>query len=661
MGEIYDNFLKLIQNQNASFDEVEKATKTVLASYKANIDKLSLDITKFGSKIAVWIKENYSSKFLPYAFKLIINLYELLGFLLEFNLQDYYKTSDKEDEKDPKELEKSLLEGFDDDKDNIIGNPLLSSDIIQIVLSLLDTMVHKKMHITHKTLLTVVLPIISLFSVDKKVQTIIRKKKFLKMLLKIFKDVLQTSQALSDVDVQICCYILHTTAKLTYQNKKNQEYLIKKKGYEYIKGVIATSQDLLLLQGAICTFANLSENADARLMLWCGGNLPILVQRVKVAMINVRKNLDPSKRKSNSFKQALKDLELSLLGIWKLSIGTDEVIEDCFKNKDFPRELEEILEWMEQIKNNDSFFDEYMRCLSIDIAILRRFASSTLYRAKTVGAYMKHLMRIPKFYEYEITNNSEKFSFLFKEIAALLGVMCLEKSTCEELLKNDFIPYLIKISLLYFDSQKLIKTTLGCLTNINAYEFSRDYLCKEKEFYVLLFNVLDKYDYLNLIIDYALKMILNTSQNEIFYKNYISSKFYQKMFYLLVLYSNDDFISTSLIKIFRILCSRMKGLENFLASIKEYEELNPDFDIVKLLADNMKPHIDDYTYCIEIILFLSTISQTVEYMQQKIKDNQHLCQFLKEFIGYYKDKPDIFRVITGSVACLPLEEFNAFL
>ena len=100
------------------------------------------------------------------------------------------------------------------------------------------------------------------------------------------------------------------------------------------------------------------------------------------------------------------------------------------------------------------------------------------------------------------------------------------ETACEELIQNKFIPLLLKISLIYFDSQKLIKTTLGCLTNMNAYgkfthnksiliclEFSREYLCKEKDFYILLYNVLDKYDYLNLIIDYALKMILNTSQN----------------------------------------------------------------------------------------------------------------------------------------------------
>ena len=38
--------------------------------------------------------------------------------------------------------------------------------------------------------------------------------------------------------------------------------------------------------------------------------------------------------------------------------------------------------------------------------------------------------------------------------------------------------------------------------------------------------------------------------------------------------------------------------------------MNQDFDIVKLLVENMKPHIENFSYVIEIILLLSTISQT---------------------------------------------------
>lgn len=152
------------------------------------------------------------------------------------------------------------------------------------------------------------------------------------MILKIFKDVIESANSLTETDIQICSYLLHATAKLTYHNRKNQEYLIKKKGYEYIKGVIATSQDLMLLQGAICTFSNLCETSrtfwnllitldDGKLVLWVAGNLPIIAQRIKIAMSNIKKYLTVKTRKTSTFKHALKDLELSTIGIWKLSMG----------------------------------------------------------------------------------------------------------------------------------------------------------------------------------------------------------------------------------------------------------------------------------------------------------------------------------------------------
>ena len=113
-----------------------------------------------------------------------------------------------------------MLEGFEDDKENFIDNPLLNFDMIHITLSFLDNMMSKKMHLTHKSLLTLILPIISIYSVDRKIQAIIRKKKFLKVLLKIFKDILQSPGELSDLEIQICCHILHSLAKLTYENRK---------------------------------------------------------------------------------------------------------------------------------------------------------------------------------------------------------------------------------------------------------------------------------------------------------------------------------------------------------------------------------------------------------------------------------------------------------
>jgi len=72
---------------------------------------------------------------------------------------------------------------------------------------------------------------------------------------------------------------------------------------------------------------------------------------------------------------------------------------------------------------------------------------------------------------------------------------------------------ILNIGLAYFDNAKLVKTVIGLLTNATAIENIRDNLSREKNSYILIYNVLEKYDYSNLIIDYLIKLILNASQN----------------------------------------------------------------------------------------------------------------------------------------------------
>ena len=63
---------------------------------------------------------------------------------------------------------------------------------------------------------------------------------------------------------------------------------------------------------------------------------------------------------------------------------------------------------------------------------------------------------------------------------------------------------------LYYRYMLLNKSLLRICSRLDQ---TRDALCYEKELYVLMFNVLDKYDYISHIIDYALKLILNTTPN----------------------------------------------------------------------------------------------------------------------------------------------------
>lgn len=649
-------FLGNLSNTETSSEQINGLLKSIIADYHNNKEKLGGDIQKIGILVSDWIKNNFASKSLPFAFKLLINLYEEIGFVLYFDVQDYYKTSDKLDEKDPKALGKSDLEGFENDKDVLIENPLLSSNVIQVALSLVENLVTKRMHVTHKNILVLALPLISIYSADKKVQSIIRKKKFIKMLLKIFKDVVESVSTLTDTEVQICSYLLHTIAKLTFHNKKNQDYLIKKKGYEYVKGVIATSQDLLLLQGAICSFANLAETNDGSLVLWCSGSLPFIIQRTKVSLANIRKYLDVTKRKAATFKHALRDLELCLVALWKLSSGTDEVIEECFGNKDFLKTMDEICEMMETITSSDPQYSNYVKCVGVTLAILRRFCSSEKFRQQTTDRYLKYILKVPKVY----SNVQESHSFLLKELAGLIGAISVDQNIIKNLENTQIFEEILNIGLAYFDNAKLVKTVIGLLTNATAIENIRDNLSREKNSYILIYNVLEKYDYSNLIIDYMIKLILNASQNETFYRNFVSPRFLERFAFVFHIYLEDDQIHASMIKLFRLLNTRVKSSEIFVASMKDYEtKMQNQFDFISALVENAR--IDDYRLLIDTILLVSTLSENSQVFKEKISGNQKIIAFINAFIRYYKDKPQIFKLVSNSLACLPLEDLNTFI
>lgn len=92
---------------------------------------------------------------------------------------------------------------------------------------------------------------------------------------------------------------------------------------------------------------------------------------------------------------------------------------------------------------------------------------------------------------------------------------------------------------------------------------ARELLSKEKDFYVLVYNVLEKYDYSGAIIEYCFKMILNMMQDRIFQKFFLKKFIFflcflqlcaSKTFLSQNLYSNFCFCGfcTNLMKLTRI-------------------------------------------------------------------------------------------------------------
>jgi len=81
---------------------------------------------------------------------------------------------------------------------------------------------------------------------------------------------------------------------------------------------------------------------------------------------------------------------------------------------------------MEVITREDPQYLDYIKCVGVDLAILRRFCTSENFRGETIERYVKFIYKVPKVYQEEIKQAKDSHSFLLKEFAGLVGIICLE-------------------------------------------------------------------------------------------------------------------------------------------------------------------------------------------------------------------------------------------
>lgn len=94
-----------------------------------------------------------------------------------------------------------------------------------------------------------------------------------------------------------------------------------------------------------------------------------------------------------------------------------------------------------------------------------------------------------------------------------MGNFLLLGGVIEDLERRGIISSILKLSISLFDNPKMIKTSLGCLANICMNESARESMSKDKNLLIILYNVLEKYDYSGSIIEYCLKLLYNTLSN----------------------------------------------------------------------------------------------------------------------------------------------------
>lgn len=145
---------------------MEQNLKETVQQYSKQPELLLRQLSEIFSKCCKWLKENSVSKKLPTLFRFLIYLFELIGFQVEFNYFEYYKISDKPDDSDPAKLEKGNLEGFENDKENRLENPLLNFDIFHLAISIFNSIISKNQISNYKPHLVVLLPLFAIYAID---------------------------------------------------------------------------------------------------------------------------------------------------------------------------------------------------------------------------------------------------------------------------------------------------------------------------------------------------------------------------------------------------------------------------------------------------------------------------------------------------------------
>ena len=198
--------------------------------------------------------------------------------------------------------------------------------------------------------------------------------------------------------------------------------------------------------------------------------------------------------------------------------------------------------------------------------------------------------------------------YTIKEIIAFVGILSIEESQRKQFTTQQFGQCIVKIGLSYFNDLKVVKICTGCLTNLMVDDQFRDVLAREKDFYVLIHNILEKYDYSLGILEYCLKLVINSAGNSLAFKNYGAPRFLLKLVFLLFVYQTNWYIILLLIKILRTLVTDDQVANSLVRCSKEYELTNKEFRFVKTIVECIRTVLTpSQDVVIDIILFLSVI------------------------------------------------------
>lgn len=82
---------------------------------------------------------------------------------------------------------------------------------------------------------------------------------------------------------------------------------------------------------------------------------------------------------------------------------------------------------------------------------------------------------------------------------------------------------------LNLNKPKVLKTALGCLINLSTMNESKEGLGMDPTYYQVIYTVIEEYSNVPLMLDYALRLILNSCDQRVAFQNYLSGRIISKV------------------------------------------------------------------------------------------------------------------------------------
>ena len=669
--EVFDKNLKLSSTLNQSQKdlieknnfELEKSCNDILSILsKLNKEHIFLNqviqnefFRNLLNDISAWILKNFNSPKLTTILGLISSLLSAYGHNVEIQKKEIQKliecdTYEHLTEKKEEELSKEETLS----KDSILTNPFLSALYSLIVtISNKTEIILKSKHLL-KILTTLSAQIVEIDNVG----LYFKKRRLISVFNTIIKELKKsTDENVHSSLIQITKLTMFIFSKIGIRRPIYRDYMFKKAIPDRISDVYlqnyANDKELISVFALYTVFS--SRTSDHKTFYWTKG---IITTFCEILSSNKDENI----------------LESVSLAVYILTKDSSEIQEDL-RDQNY-LDLAKKLVVNYSTNNNIVYFT---------VATLRRIKDEDFYNKMsqellyTFFALFDYYYIAVKKEINELKDKKENISILstqtqfvvLKEIVAILGNIVKNEIHSKPFIDKNLHLVLIDVKLSFIMFPKLVKNTIGALINLTNSQEVRDNLCKIAAFVQSIYLVLDQYKDNQFIIDYELKLIVNILKNDIAINTFVSGDL---LYYVLLFIKNfktHPEIVLNSIKIIRCLIVKIKGMEEFLKKVFEFNQAIYDFketdpkekgyqyfidDMINFL--NAENELMSIEVKIEIINLLAYLSNQNKEFKELIGKSKELNLSLNALISKNAKDELSNKMISLAIAQLPIEELN---